>query len=82
MGLIPVSELGIRIPIGKLKGKMKYDIIAVKSVTKRGGSWQVTVPKEVVSSLNLEESKLAFIKLEGSKGMVFLLLRASAFTIL
>lgn len=69
----------ITLPLEKL-GKTKCEIIAVKPVTKRGGSWQVTVPREVVSSLDLKNKKLVFVKVESDMGIIFLLLQARLIT--
>ena len=60
-----------------LQGKGSYEILAVKPVTKRGGSLQVTIPPEIVKSLDLKDpkGKLAFIKLETEKGMLYLIMK-------
>ena len=60
-----------------LQGKGSYEILAVKPVTKRGGSLQVTIPPEIVKGLDLNDPKrkLAFVKLETEKGMFYLIMK-------
>jgi hypothetical protein len=67
------------VPIEALKNIKKLSCVAVKTVVKRGGSWQVTVPEEMVNLYNLKEHKLLFVELESEKGKFFILLPNTRF---
>lgn len=63
------------------EGFEKGEILDVKTVTKRGASWQVGLPKEIAQALGVESSggKLVFLKTEMSGVAVYVITSGRAF---